>query len=365
MISDRIATAGLLPPRTLTLSITNGCNLRCAHCWPDSGAEGLAAPVPTETVCRIASEFVELGGKTLILTGGEPLTHPKWASILDFCCRSAGLREVVLQTNATLIRPDIAKYLAAPELAILRIQPSLDGATPQAHEHFRGPGTFQRAMDGICLMCEAGLGPRIQVAFTETRRNFHELPDLLAMLDHKGVGRLIAGTIVKNGRAAGHDNLRLPTPNQCRDLITMYETDAAFQDRYNRMASISSIEWHKQKKTDPPVAPTCHCIETPYIDAAGRLFPCGLFQNPAYAAPGVHNRPLWELMDQGLKRWSQLLDLSRQRLDKILDCRDCFCRDQCGSGCMGRAFAAHGILMAPEDRCHLRRAVYNFGNQTD
>jgi MoaA/NifB/PqqE/SkfB family radical SAM enzyme len=243
---DRIIAADLLPPRILTLSITNGCNLRCAHCWPDSGAEGISAPVPAETVRRIAAEFADMGGETVILTGGEPLTHPDWRSLLDFSCRSAGLREVVLQTNATLIDTDIAQDLSAPDLPDLHIQVSLDGASPATHDRLRGAGAFHRAMIGIENLCAVGMGPRIRIAFTEMRHNFHEIPDLLEMLDRMGVGRLIAGAVIKGGRAAGSDDLRLPTPNQYRDLLARYEQDKTFRDRYDRMGTLSAIEWFKQ-----------------------------------------------------------------------------------------------------------------------
>jgi len=355
---DRIIAADLLPPRILTLSITNGCNLRCAHCWPDSGAEGISAPVPAETVRRIAAEFADMGGETVILTGGEPLTHPDWRSLLDFSCRSAGLREVVLQTNATLIDTDIAQDLSAPDLPDLHIQVSLDGASPATHDRLRGAGAFHRAMIGIENLCAVGMGPRIRIAFTEMRHNFHEIPDLLEMLDRMGVGRLIAGAVIKGGRAAGSDDLRLPTPNQYRDLLARYEQDKTFRDRYDRMGTLSAIEWFKQGD-DADTA--CGCIETPYIDGAGRLFPCGLFQDPALGIPGVHHRPLSGIVARGLRRWPDIHETSRRRPTEIPDCRDCPNLSRCGAGCMGRAFSAYGTVMAPEDRCRLRHAVYDLG----
>ncbi len=357
-LNQRIRNAGLKPPRILTLAITNGCNLRCAHCWPDSGAEDLAAPVPAETVRRIAAEFADMDGETLILTGGEPLTHPEWRPLLDFCCRSTGLREVILQTNATLIDSGIAQDLAYPERPNFRIQASLDGASPATHDRLRGVGAFRRAMTGIEKLCALGMGPEIRVAFTEMRHNFHEIPDLLAMLDRLGVGRLIVGAVVKDGRAVEANGVRLPTPNQYRDLLARHDQDAIFRERYDRMGRISAIEWRRQ---DDNADTVCRCIETPYIDAAGRMFPCGLFQNPALAIPDAHHRLLPEIVEQGLRRWSDLHEISRRRPTQIAACRDCRHRTRCGGGCMGRAFSACGTVMAPEDRCRLRRMVFANG----
>jgi radical SAM protein with 4Fe4S-binding SPASM domain len=263
---------------------------------------------------------------------------------------------VILQTNATLIDSAVTQDLADPDRSNLRIQVSLDGASPATHDRLRGAGAFRHAMTGIETLCAAGMGPAIRIAFTEMRHNFHEIPDLLAMLDRWGVGRLIAGAVVKGGRANGSTDLRLPTPNQYRDLLTRYEEDKSFRERYDRMGTLSAIEWLKQGE-DTETA--CGCLETPYIDAAGRLFPCGLFQNPACAVPGAHHRPLSDLFDRGLRQWSDLRLTSRKRLTEVFDCRECHHRNRCGGGCMGRAFSTYGTVMAPEDRCHLRRVIYD------
>jgi radical SAM protein with 4Fe4S-binding SPASM domain len=234
---------------------------------------------------------------------------------------------------------------------------SLDGASPSTHDRLRGVDAFRRAMTGIENLCAAGMGPTIRIAFTEMRHNFHEIPDLLAMLDRLGVGRLIAGAVIRDGRAAESEDLRLPTPDQYRDLLSRYEHDDIFRERYDRLGTLSAIEWVKQGEAADTA---CGCIETPYIDASGRLFPCALFQDPASGIPGVHHRPLPEIVARGLRRWSGLRETSRRRPTEIPDCRDCPNLGRCKAGCMGRAFSAHGTVMAPEDRCQLRRAVHHF-----
>ncbi|MCJ7795325.1 MAG: hypothetical protein MUQ56_00905, partial [Thermoleophilia bacterium] len=90
--------AGLRRPSTLTLVLTDGCNLACGHCWVESPFFSTVPPVPAGDLCRVAAEFAKLGGTTLNITGGEALTHPEWATVLRFAADLAGLRTVCYQT---------------------------------------------------------------------------------------------------------------------------------------------------------------------------------------------------------------------------------------------------------------------------
>ena len=102
-IVRRLTRAGLEPPNTVTLAITNRCNLSCRHCCPGSGPDENAPVVPTTQVLRLIDDVVALGTEKLVITGGEPLTHPDWFNILTHACTRPGIDEVRLQTNAILI----------------------------------------------------------------------------------------------------------------------------------------------------------------------------------------------------------------------------------------------------------------------
>jgi MoaA/NifB/PqqE/SkfB family radical SAM enzyme len=98
-ILDSIAFVCLTPPKTVTRTITNSCNLSCSHCLPDRLFYGTLSPVPVDTIKKLIREFTLLGVKEICLTGGEPLTHPDWFEILSFACRRQDLNRVCLQTN--------------------------------------------------------------------------------------------------------------------------------------------------------------------------------------------------------------------------------------------------------------------------
>lgn len=354
---NSIIRAGLRPPKIVTVMLTNGCNLSCLHCWPESRSWGTAPPVPAETLKRLIREFARLGVEEICLTGGEPLTHPDWFEILSFTCRQPGLTRVRLQTNATLLSDVDIENLGSIGFKGLIVQVSLEGATAQTNDLVRGPGSFEQAFRGLKGLAEAGLGRQVVVAYTETRENFSELPRLLGFLDELGIGRLISGTLVLGGRAARSDRIALPTPSQYRELLHLYHSDPMFRERYDRIGNIAALEWFRGKSTPGPEC--CTCIERPYIHADGKIYPCLMLPIDTYAVHDVHHRPLEEVLTEGASIWSGLPELNRRRSLELDACKRCPGQLHCAGGCMGRAYAATGDFMSVEDRCDLRKAVYS------
>jgi len=357
-VLDSITRAGLRSPKIVTLMVTNGCNLSCLHCWPESRSCGTVPPVPTDTLKRLIREFVLLGVEEICLTGGEPLTHPDWFEILSFACRQPGLDRVRLQTNATLLTEVDMEALGSIDFNGLTIQVSLEGATAETNDRVRGPGSFEQAFRGLKFLAEAGLGKQVVVAFTETQHNFAELPRLLQLLDGLGIGGLVSGTLVLGGRAARTDQVAPPTPAQYRELLNLYHSDPQFRSRYKKLGNIAAIEWFTGKSY--PAAEGCICLKTPYINADGKMYPCLMLPIDKYAAEGAHLRPLDEVLVEALPIWAELPGLNRRRSIELDACKECPGRLHCASGCMGRAYAGTGDFMNVEDRCDLRKAVYSW-----
>ena len=353
-----IMDAGLRAPKTLTLSITNGCNLKCRHCWPESGFGSISGPVDKEILFRLIDEFGRLSLEKIILAGGESLTHPHWFEVLSQCCRQPRVQSVCLQTNAILMSAVTVDKLLSLGDADFTIQVSLDGATAKTHDRVRGKGSFARTLSGLRRLVAGGLGSRTFVAFTEMRHNFNELPLLLELVADLGVSRLVAGTLIRGGRAAQNAHLLLPTPSQYKTLLDRYQTDPHFRTKYERSGNIAALEWFRGKSSTGGTV--CTCIETPYITADGRIHPCTLLQTEKYAVCGVHERSLKDVLTEALPLWSKLPEMSRRRSEALETCRECPGKSHCGGGCMGRAHATHGTIMVEEDRCALRRAVYGY-----
>ncbi|WBB61803.1 radical SAM protein [Streptomyces sp. WMMC500] len=195
-------------PTRLWLYTNFHCNLACDYCAVASSPTADPRTLPPATVRALVDEAADEGFTELYVTGGEPFLHPDIVGLLDHAC--ARLPTVVM-TNAMLLRGRRARRLAQLAGRKLTVQTSLDGATPEAHDAHRGPGSWARTMDGIRHLIDIGLPPR--VALTETPENTREIPavgDLLAGLglpaEHFAVRPLLRRGFAETGLAIGTDS---------------------------------------------------------------------------------------------------------------------------------------------------------------
>jgi radical SAM protein with 4Fe4S-binding SPASM domain len=355
-VLGRFPAAGLGWPKKMTIMITNDCNLHCRHCWPESLQTAGIAQVPATAIMKRIQLLARLGVEELSLTGGEPLTHPEWLVILAFACRQPGLKRIYVQTNATLLNEVDVKYLRELPDAKLRLQVSLEGAATKTHDYVRGPGNFARTWQGLKLLVESGLGSQTIVTFTEMEHNFSELPFLLKMLELLGIAGLVSATLVSAGRAGKTEQIAPPSPDQYRELLSLFHNDAEFRTRYRKIGNIAALEWYVGRMN--PASRDCLCGEAPYINAKGHMFPCFMLPIEKYGVQGMYDRPLEEVFAEAASRWAELVVWQRRRTKELEECKGCSGRLHCAGGCMGRAYVASGDFMAVEDRCILRETVY-------
>jgi radical SAM protein with 4Fe4S-binding SPASM domain len=345
---------GLRPPRTLTLAITGACNLACSHCWVEAGAASSAAHVPEQTLRRLMEEFAALGGEGIRLTGGEPLCHPDWLGLLRFA-RALGLGGVSLQTNGLLFGAEEVAALRELDFPGLSIQISLDGAAAPTHDLVRGEGAFQGVLDGLRRLVRGGLAPRLTLFFTEMRHNLEEIPAVLELAADLGIGSVVTGTLVLGGRAAEGSPVSAPTPEQYRRLLERYDSEPRFRALYQKIGKVAALEWRAAKA---PRTECCTFVENPYLTPSGQLYPCVLCHADAFAVSGVFEKSLADTFAEGAPLWASLLQISRSRADDLAECRGCPGRLVCAGGCMGRAWGSCGDLRVADDRCELRRGIY-------
>ena len=346
--------AGLHPPRTLTLAITGTCNLACLHCWVDAGPSSPATAVPTGTLRRLLEEFAAIGGEEIRFTGGEPLSHPDWLELIRLA-RETGFTRVYLQTNGMLFTDEHVAALRELDFPGLSIQISLDGATAPTHDLVRGAGAFESALAGIERLVAGGLARRIAIFCTEMRHNLGEIPALLELADDLGIGSVTTGSLVMCGRAAEESLAAPPLLDHYLRLLERFDSEPRFRELYGKIGKMAALEWRGEAS---PRSECCTFVENPYLTPGGLLYPCVLCHADDFAVAGVFAKSLADAFAEGAPLWATLLQTSRSRAAALGQCRDCPGSLACAGGCMGRAWGSCGDLMAADDRCELRRTIY-------
>ncbi len=179
--------------RLVAWEITRNCNLSCVHCRAAATMGPYSGELDTKACMALVDEIKKAGDPIVILTGGEPMLREDIYDIATYGTEK-GLR-MVMAPNGTLINKHSAKKLS--DAGIKRISISLDGATKEKHDKFRGvDGAFEKALNGIKVAKDAGIDFQINTTITKT--NLDEIPQ-------------IQDLAVKLGAVAHHIFLLVPT----------------------------------------------------------------------------------------------------------------------------------------------------------
>jgi len=174
------------PLNQIYFYLTEGCNLRCRHCWiaPKYQSEGNSYPaLDLDLFKSIIEQAKPLGLTGVKLTGGEPLLHPQIFEILEVI-RKEDL-SLNVETNGVLCTPELAGKMVACKNPFVSV--SLDGADAETHEWVRGvAGCFEAALKGIQNLAKVGLRP--QVIMTIMRHNKNQMESLVRFAESSGAG---------------------------------------------------------------------------------------------------------------------------------------------------------------------------------
>src|SRR5262249_40504665 len=104
-------------PRDVSIEITGRCNLRCRHCFNESGPEHLDE-LPLDQIERFLDEVRTWDVKFIRISGGEPTVHHQFRQVVD-ACRHRNIR-IGLNTNG-IYSPQMLEYLEKAPIDIFFI----------------------------------------------------------------------------------------------------------------------------------------------------------------------------------------------------------------------------------------------------
>ncbi len=139
------------PLRSLRLSVTDRCNIRCAYCMPEAEYSWLprADLLTFEEATRLVQIFARVGVTRVRLTGGEPLLRRNLPRLIEQLSLTPGIEDLALTTNGVLLAAQARDLRAA---GLHRVTVSLDTLDPA---RFKALTRFDHHADVLGGIAEA------------------------------------------------------------------------------------------------------------------------------------------------------------------------------------------------------------------
>ncbi len=199
--------------------LTRRCELGCIHCRARGGAES-AGDLSLEKCLEVAEQLVDLGGKRVVLTGGEPVLYEGWNRVAKRLVDGGVV--VRLFTSGVPFTEEMLK--SAVDAGVSQFAVSVDGPA-HVHNGFRpgiGPGVdspFQLAIDAAQMIADSGAALR---AVTQVnKQNVDYLSATYRLICDLGAKRWQVHLCQANGRARDYFGELMCEPRDLEKIVSV------------------------------------------------------------------------------------------------------------------------------------------------
>ena len=304
------------------IEFNRSCNYRCLYCY----AAGSAEELPHETAVQAIRDVATLGGRKIVILGGEPLLCRRLRDYI-LLAESLGMGSEIF-TNASLIDESWAQFFFEHNC---RVAVKLNSLDPEVHNRLTGvPGSFDQTLRAIDILQKAGLDDqRLAVSSVICSANEKEVVALWKYLRSRSIKPYLE-IMTPQGRLLEHRDLEVHP----RRLKEIFDEIAAF-DRSQ------GYEWDPQ----PPLV-GAKCFRHQYscvISTSGDVYPCvGL----TVKLGSVLEKPLPDILFNS----KVLRQLKNFRHTIKGPCHTCEKADRC-YGCRGAAYQLTADYLASDPLC--------------
>src|SRR3954463_14808346 len=166
------------PLRSLRISVTDRCNLRCQYCMPEPDYAWLPREsiLDFEEIAVLVDAFRSLGGDRVRIPGGEPLLRRNLPRLIELIAARPAVRDLALTTNGVLLADQASTLRSA---GLHRITVSLDTLRRDRFQAIARFDELDAVLAGIDAASRAGFDSLKIDTVVIRGKNDDELPALL------------------------------------------------------------------------------------------------------------------------------------------------------------------------------------------
>jgi len=346
-------------PRSLSISITGRCNLRCRYCFYANEMHALR-DLSTGQWLEFFRRAREWKIFDISLTGGEVFTRPDLFELIDGIIENK--MRYNLLSNGTLIDEGVIEQLSRGKRKkrLDYIQISIDGSCAEIHNRSR-PDSFDRAVRGLKLLKENGFP--LAVRTTINRHNLEDLENIAEfLLEDIGVSSFGTNEAMPIGTGCqSAKEIALSPRDQRRAMGIMKKLLQKYPGRLNAQAGPQAKlkmydEMERARKGEKVKTnwkmgylSACGCVFS-RIDILhdGSIVPCCML--PGLKLGNIQRDPVDKIWQQH-PVMRAMRDRRRIPMREVPGCEDCEWNPYCNGSCPGLAHQLTGDFNRanPED----------------
>lgn len=361
-------------PRSVDISVTGKCNLRCSYCFYHDEMD-LRNDLPLSQWQTFFQELKHLSVRDVTLSGGEFFIRKDYPELIDAIVDSR--MQYSILTNGTLIQDKDIKALSVParRKRLQSIQVSIDGSCADIHDKTRGKGSFEKAIHGLRLLTENHLPATARI--TINRYNVDDLHNIATLLlDKIGLKSFSTNQAIPIGSGSENKNSITFLPGQ--ELLAMKIMKSLKQkygdritgtagplDKIKRFGDIKkSASRHNISSPLMGKLTACGCIYNKLsINHDGTITPCNLMGSLTIGRVSDNNiSSIWQF-NRTLKK---MRDRRYIQMTNIPECKHCPWVQYCNGGCPALPYSETKNFFAPNRvDCYKRFILENGIDATD
>ncbi|MCX6266649.1 MAG: radical SAM protein [Bacteroidetes bacterium] len=327
----------------LELEITTRCNERCVHCYIPNERKNKGGNIPLHAVVRAMEQARELNCLEVSISGGDPLLHKDFSTILHYA-HKCDFKITVLSNLVALSEDHIRIF---KNLNIGLVQVSLYSMNEQEHDAITNlKGSFIKTKANIERLVANNIP--VQISCPTMKGNYHSYKDVLSYAD------------------------KMQTKSQT-DFVLMAQSDFNKQNIEHRLSDHQTKEllkdimkYDKQYTNDILCQPKKSDNAEEYMQrplcGVGLGMICIGYNWDVYPCAGWQGYIVGNIINESLEDiWTKSEKLQFLRAIKMKDfpdCISCNSKDYC-SLCLVRNFNENNGDMLKVSESHCRAAKLN------
>ena len=328
------------PPLSLLLELTHRCPLQCPYCSNPLQLERAGTELATDEWRSVLDQAADLGVLQVHFSGGEPMARADLPQLVQRAA-SRGLYSNLI-TSAVLLNATTLAALADAGLDHVQIS-FQDSEAKGADRIGNYAGGHAKKLAAAHLVREAGLA--LTLNFVVHRHNIARVPDMIAMGEAFGAGRIEIANVQYYGWGLLNRAALLPTR---ADLDACTAAVFAARERLRGQMVIDYVV-PDYYASEPKGCMSGWARRFINVSPSGHALPCHAAETlPGFEWPSVREHSLADI-------WYASEPFNRYRGTGWMPepCRSCDRREVDWGGCRCQAFALSGDAGRTDPACEL------------